>query len=313
LAGAWTVDFFSVTAPLLEAHIELAASHDGDLELRRCYYADQRAKQACYTIIVSFFLVFTVRGLTLVKPIGRRLQAARRGRLGSAILYSSILVVHGPLVVFTTSSVMFWLQELGSSKECQDEQLIRSLRMFGCYSVLVVVMSCMALLWNAHIRVQAVIEAGRRSEKGQRRAPPDFITRIPTVPYDPELFGAEDGRRYHGECCICLGEFGAEDEIKVLRCGHAFHEDCLGNWLCRERTCALCREDVTQGVGFDPDIAVPEASGPEEATPDTAAAAHSSVAHAQPVVLGRLSGTHGAAASHPTHHAEVFPTHERSA
>lgn len=78
--------------------------------------------------------------------------------------------------------------------------------------------------------------------------PEDLIARIPSVPYDPSLFGAQDGRLYHGECPICLGEFGAEDEIKVPLCGHPFHEDCLGRWLRRQRTCALCRRDVAQGA-----------------------------------------------------------------
>jgi hypothetical protein len=318
----WTIDFFFVTAPALEAHMERTASHDDHHKWRwrKCYYADQQIRHACYTILVFFFLFVTVRGLMQVKPIGRRLQAARRGRLGSAMRYFSILVVHGPLLVFTTSSMMFWIQELVSSEECKDVQLMRSLRMFGCCSLLVAVMSCVALLWNALLRVGAVIEARRRSEKVHRRAPPGFITRIPTVPYDPELFGTEDGRRYHGECCICLGEFGAEDEIKVPHCGHAFHKDCLGRWLRKERTCALCRQDVTQaseagaeGAGFGADVAVPGAGGPGEATPGTATAAHSGVVRAQPVVLGRSSSIHGAAASHPTHDAEVLPTHERSA
>jgi len=188
------------------------------------------------------------------------------------------------------------------------------------YSLLVAMMSCVAVLWNALLRVGAATEARRQNEKLRRRAPPGFIARIPTVPYDPELFGTEDGRRYHGECCICLGEFGAEDEIKVPHCGHAFHKDCLRRWLRKERTCALCRRDVTQAseagaedVGFGADVAVPGAGGPEEATPGTAPAAHSGVARAQPVVLGRLSSAHEAAASHPTHDAEVLPTHERSA
>jgi len=78
--------------------------------------------------------------------------------------------------------------------------------------------------------------------------PEDCIARIPTVPYDPNLFGPQDGRLYHGECSICLEEFGPDDEIKVLPCGHPFHKECLGRWLCAQRTCALCRRDVAQAL-----------------------------------------------------------------
>jgi len=112
--------------------------------------------------------------------------------------------------------------------------------------LLVAMMSCVALLWKALLHAGAVHEARRRSEKSHRRAPPGTLARIPTVPYDPELFGADDGRRYHGECSICLEDFEAEDEIKVPHCGHAFHKDCLRRWLRRERTCAFCRQDVAQ-------------------------------------------------------------------
>jgi hypothetical protein len=226
-------------------------------------------------------------------------------------MYFSIAVMHGPLLVFIVSSLVFNVQEqsvlrdqLLSHEECEDMQLLRTLRMFGCYSLLVAAMSCVTLLWNALLRVGAsLMEVRRRNENTRRRAPPGCLTKIPTVPYDPELFGAEDGRRYHGECSICLQEFGAEDEIKVPYCGHAFHKDCLGRWLGRERTCALCRQDVTQasgagaeGVSCGADVAVPGTRGLEEATPGTATAERSGVARVQPVALGRLSSADGAAA-----------------
>eukprot|EP00656_Telonema_subtile_P014148 TRINITY_DN17212_c0_g1_i1.p1 TRINITY_DN17212_c0_g1~~TRINITY_DN17212_c0_g1_i1.p1 ORF type:complete len:185 (+),score=41.69 TRINITY_DN17212_c0_g1_i1:176-730(+) len=41
------------------------------------------------------------------------------------------------------------------------------------------------------------------------------------------------------ECCLCM-----ENTSNVsLACSHAFCEECLSEWLAREETCPLCRED----------------------------------------------------------------------
>jgi len=39
------------------------------------------------------------------------------------------------------------------------------------------------------------------------------------------------------ECCT------KEHEIRVLLCGHKYHEDCIGEWLERNDTCPICRLD----------------------------------------------------------------------
>merc|ERR1719343_391710 len=155
------------------------------------------------------------------------------------MMYLYVAVAWVPIVVFAAVSALLWTKELLNAPNCQDAKLVRNLRMFSCHSLLVAVMSCVALKWSAQLRRRHREgrdgPASRPSEKVLRRAPPGSMARIPTVPYDPELFGAEDGRRYHGECPICLGDFEAGDEIKVPHCGHAYHKDCLGRWLRRER------------------------------------------------------------------------------
>jgi len=36
-----------------------------------------------------------------------------------------------------------------------------------------------------------------------------------------------------------------DEEQRVLRCGHAFHRECIGGWLARGNTsCPCCRERV---------------------------------------------------------------------
>lgn len=52
------------------------------------------------------------------------------------------------------------------------------------------------------------------------------------------------------ECCsICLGEWNDEDcfgmNVVKLPCAHAFHEDCLLEWLHGNAHCPMCRTEPT--------------------------------------------------------------------
>lgn len=45
------------------------------------------------------------------------------------------------------------------------------------------------------------------------------------------------------ECAICLSEFSAGDEIRVLpQCGHGFHVACIDTWLGSHSSCPSCRQ-----------------------------------------------------------------------
>ncbi|KAL1364846.1 hypothetical protein HN51_012997 [Arachis hypogaea] len=44
------------------------------------------------------------------------------------------------------------------------------------------------------------------------------------------------------ECRVCLNEFHEGDQLRNLKCHHAFHRDCLDKWLQQSfATCPLCR------------------------------------------------------------------------
>ncbi|XP_004500836.1 RING-H2 finger protein ATL80 [Cicer arietinum] len=45
------------------------------------------------------------------------------------------------------------------------------------------------------------------------------------------------------DCAICLSEFTAGDEIRVLpQCGHGFHVSCIDAWLRSHSSCPSCRQ-----------------------------------------------------------------------
>ncbi|KVH96322.1 Zinc finger, RING/FYVE/PHD-type [Cynara cardunculus var. scolymus] len=54
----------------------------------------------------------------------------------------------------------------------------------------------------------------------------------------------EDGRSTEPvECVVCLSNIEEYDEIRVLRCKHLFHKECLDRCVeYRHTTCPLCRD-----------------------------------------------------------------------
>ncbi|KZV31785.1 hypothetical protein F511_36436 [Dorcoceras hygrometricum] len=45
------------------------------------------------------------------------------------------------------------------------------------------------------------------------------------------------------DCAICLAEFAAGEEIRVLpQCGHGFHVACIDTWLGSHSSCPSCRQ-----------------------------------------------------------------------
>ncbi|KAK6927444.1 Zinc finger, RING-type [Dillenia turbinata] len=59
--------------------------------------------------------------------------------------------------------------------------------------------------------------------------------------------GTEKERTISGEdavCCICLGKYMNNDELRELPCSHFFHKDCVDKWLKINALCPLCKSEV---------------------------------------------------------------------
>lgn len=62
---------------------------------------------------------------------------------------------------------------------------------------------------------------------------------LPKLTYSPDSPPAEK----LAECAICLTEFAAGDELRLLpQCGHGFHVSCIDTWLGSHSSCPSCRQ-----------------------------------------------------------------------
>ncbi|KAK9050161.1 hypothetical protein SSX86_014305 [Deinandra increscens subsp. villosa] len=60
----------------------------------------------------------------------------------------------------------------------------------------------------------------------------------------PKLtYSTETAAENISDCAICLTEFTAGDEIRVLpQCGHGFHVACIDTWFGSHSSCPFCRQ-----------------------------------------------------------------------
>ena len=49
------------------------------------------------------------------------------------------------------------------------------------------------------------------------------------------------------ECAICLEEYNDEDKVRILKCDHGYHQDCIDKWLtnCNYK-CPVCRDESNE-------------------------------------------------------------------
>ena len=73
------------------------------------------------------------------------------------------------------------------------------------------------------------------------------IDRLPVT-----IYGAGDGAGVGlmagAICSVCLDEYTAGEEIRVLNCRHVFHKSCIDNWIMLNRTCPICRAEILAQV-----------------------------------------------------------------
>jgi E3 ubiquitin-protein ligase ATL6/9/15/31/42/55 len=107
------------------------------------------------------------------------------------------------------------------------------------------------------IPAAALLALSRQEERNQQRGlDPAVVASFPTMRYADARELRVGGKDAALECAVCLSEFEDDEELRLLpSCSHAFHPDCIGEWLAGHVTCPVCR------CNLDPEEPAGEATG----------------------------------------------------
>ena len=53
------------------------------------------------------------------------------------------------------------------------------------------------------------------------------------------------GKYLEDKCVVCQYEFKDGDKVKVLKCKHCFHPECIDEWLKNQKVCPFCKKEVS--------------------------------------------------------------------
>jgi len=59
-------------------------------------------------------------------------------------------------------------------------------------------------------------------------------------------FKVGDIAKEDATCAVCLGDYEDNNEIRYLPCNHHFHSECVDQWLQLNKTCPLCKKDISE-------------------------------------------------------------------
>jgi hypothetical protein len=64
------------------------------------------------------------------------------------------------------------------------------------------------------------------------------LSQLPIKTYE------EVDKEKHKTCAICLEDYDKESQLRILKCDHSFHKDCVDKWLTDcDYKCPVCRDD----------------------------------------------------------------------
>ncbi|CAH8363993.1 unnamed protein product [Eruca vesicaria subsp. sativa] len=132
--------------------------------------------------------------------------------------------------------------------------------------VIIAALLCALICLLGLVAVSRCTWLRRITATGQTHQPPvaaankglkkKVLRSLPKLTYSPE--------EKLTECAICLSEFTAGDELRVLpQCGHGFHVLCIDTWLGSHSSCPSCRQILVvarchkcggSSSGSEPDI-----------------------------------------------------------
>ncbi|CAD8126236.1 unnamed protein product [Paramecium sonneborni] len=71
------------------------------------------------------------------------------------------------------------------------------------------------------------------------RKPKNWFDDIPILVGVDEIAQSE-------KCAVCLEDINDQNLIKILKCNHYFHNECIKEWLIIKAECPTCRDKIHQ-------------------------------------------------------------------
>ncbi|XP_073157726.1 E3 ubiquitin-protein ligase ATL42-like [Henckelia pumila] len=91
---------------------------------------------------------------------------------------------------------------------------------------------------SASLRIRDGLFRSRSSASGVDK---EVVESLPFFKFS-SLRGSRDGL----ECAVCLSKFEDVEILRLLpKCKHAFHIDCIDQWLEKHSTCPICRRKIS--------------------------------------------------------------------
>lgn len=258
-----------------------------------CDSADTQIMEHC-KISLLYFLVVACSRVALLVP-GVVTYYIRFQPTESNILCRSLnALIHVPLYAYCCS-VLMYISQLMKYPVCAERnpELYFSIRCHVAYNTLVAIVYVLLGAWHANILMHTTSAPKVKS----RQAPANLIHTFKNITFDETLFGDEGDKRYPSQCAICLDDFREGVTIKLTPCEHTFHEDCLRGWFGTERTCALCRCDLS----------LPPSKVPKQSPLDISRGSpNDTVANETNLMLNEFAGDIAPAVEPPVERVETF-------
>lgn len=244
-----TVSLLTASAIWLDYYVFVGVHNLQDLVLDPGSSCDTRRDQLWLTarLLISSFLGFYATRLVMLLPaVSQAAESVVAGvRHDATGKFAFLLLLCVPMYLFCISALGFWLFVVDSS-QCQASlpDSFPRMQSLATGSNIVSAMSLIVWYWrHSMVSTTAHPEEQDMSANGLTVDADHAMAKFETVSFD-DWTTCSEKLRSHAECAICLCAWKHADIIKVLSCGHPFHEECCKPWFRTSRTCAVCRTDV---------------------------------------------------------------------